>query len=98
MPQPFFTMHNKHVPACGTPPAVSNDESSCYFGYFKNAHGEQWVFVYDHRNKRGELRGGDVGWDTAHPVEGGRVPGLILGAEEQEWLRACWKAATAGSR
>lgn len=37
---------------------------------------------------------GDAGWERAHAVVDGVVPGLILGADERAWLAACWKAAT----
>ena len=98
MSQPLFIMHNKHAPDCGVPPTFSNEEQEHYFGYFENAHGEQWIFVYDRGRRKGELRGGDAGWADPFPVEGGRLTDLVLGKEEQEWLRACWQAATPGAR
>ena len=39
--------------------------------YFENRAGEQWVFVYDRVGQTGELRGGDLDWDTVVPVRGG---------------------------
>lgn len=61
-----------------------------YVGYFENRYGEQWIFTYDRRSRTARLRGGDAHW--THVVLEGEVEGLILGAEESTWLRACWKA------
>jgi hypothetical protein len=90
---PFFMMRNKHTPAGSEPPAITNEVEGQYLGYFENRHGEQWVFVYDRVAQTGELRGGDVGWETVIPVREGQAS-IILGAAEAEWLSACWKAAT----
>src|SRR5262249_41313942 len=43
----------------------------------------------------GTLRGGDLGWQKAHVVEGGRTEGVILSEEESAWLMACWRGAAA---
>ena len=49
--------------------------------------------MYDRVDKTGELRGGDLGWDTVLPVRDGRAS-LVLGEAEALWLRACWTAPT----
>lgn len=95
MDKPFFVMRNVHTNKCGTPPVVTNDVEGRYHGYFENSYGEQWVFVYDYSKKSGELRGGDANWDGIFQVVDGKVENLILGAEEAQWLSACWSAATA---
>ncbi len=97
MPEPLLRIRNHHAPACGDPPIVDGDEKSIYIGYFENEYGEQWIFTYDRKMKKGELRGGDVGWNKVQRVEDGAVHGLILNAPEQAWLDACWKAASFGS-
>ena len=51
------------------------------------------MFVYDQADQTGELRGGDLGWDTVIPVWDGRAS-IVLGEAEAMWLRACWAAAT----
>jgi hypothetical protein len=63
-------------------------------GYFENAHGEQWIFTFNRQTKKAELRGGDIGWNEVHEVHGGHVAGIVLSANEQKWLQACWSAAT----
>src|SRR5262245_8854209 len=93
MTTPFFQMWNTHTAACGQPPTVTNKPGNKYYGYFQNRFGEQWVFVYDPECKTAELRGGDIGWDSAMPVTDGTVD-VVLGKAEFAWLQACWKAAT----
>ena len=51
------------------------------------------MFIYDPETKAGELRGGDIGWETAVPVRDG-VADVMLGKAELAWLFACWTAAT----
>ncbi len=68
--------------------------SKCLAGHmFENSFREQWVFTLDRANQRGELRGGDMGWNSVHVVENAHIVGLILGVEEAAWLQACWRAA-----
>lgn len=93
MDQPFIQFWNQHSENCGKPPAVTNASGKKYHGYFENRHGEQWVFVYDRDTKTGELRGGDIGWDTVVLVKDGHVD-VTLGKAEATWLQACWAAAT----
>lgn len=90
----FFVIENKHSADCGIPPIITNEKSNKYFGYFENEFGEQWVFVYDPKTKKGELRGGDAGWDNVFEVINGKVFGLLLDASEQKWLEACWESVT----
>jgi hypothetical protein len=94
MDNPFFIIYNKHSSGCGSPPIIINNEPN-YYGYFENEYGEQWVFIYNRQTRIAELRGGDVGWENIYQVIDGVTPELILGAEEQKWLQACWKSATA---
>ena len=73
---------------------MAGDDANVYTGYFENAFGEQWIFTYDRDTGRGELRGGDIGWNTTHPVLNGEPGGLMLSATESTWLQTCWNAAT----
>jgi hypothetical protein len=93
--EPMLTIHNHHAAACGIPPAFSNEAADLYIGYFENRHGEQWIFTVNRATREARLRGGDVGWTSAHPVRDGRVDGLILAPEETAWLQACWSATRA---
>jgi hypothetical protein len=86
-------VRNHHVPQCGDPPIVNDDDPNIYIGYFENPHGEQWIFIYHRKTKKAELRGGDAGWKNAFEVEGPIVSGLILGRDEASWLESCWRAA-----
>lgn len=69
MSDPLLRIRNHHTPSCGDPPIVRGDDPSVYIGYFENPYGEQWIFTYDRKLQRGELRGGDVGWNSVHVVE-----------------------------
>jgi len=79
---------------CGTSPNVTNSDTDKYYGYFENEYGEQWVLVYDPKERRGILRGGDAGWENEYEVVDGAVD-VILSPAEQAWMRACLKAAGA---
>ncbi|MCP4425017.1 MAG: hypothetical protein GY803_11025 [Chloroflexi bacterium] len=93
---PVLNIYNNHAPACGTPPFITNENPQQYVGYFRNAHGEQWVFVYDYTTNSAVVYGGDTQWEKRHPVEThGKVENLVLAESEQMWLTACWFAATA---
>lgn len=94
MNQPFFLMQNNHTPASGTPPCFRNESPSLYCGYFENELGEQSVFVYDRESKKGELRGGDAGWQEVFPIIDGQPDKVGLRADESAWLKLCWRAAT----
>lgn len=96
MSTPFLQIWNRHTKGCGEPPAISNEASKNYYGYFENKHGEQWTFIYDRETKLGELRGGDVDWTKPLIVRDGRVQ-MTLNQEEVAWLQACWRAATFGA-
>jgi hypothetical protein len=89
---PMLTIHNRHSAECGIPPTFSTEVADLYIGYFENRCGEQWIFTCNRTTHEASLRGGDAGWDNAHPVRGGRVDGLILAPEEAAWLQACWSA------
>ena len=90
----LFRVVNRHSAACGTPPHIERASLNHYLGYFENEHGEQAVFVYDRASRMAVLYTGDAGWETAHSVVNGTVPGLLLPDPERLWLRACWQAAT----
>lgn len=95
MSEPLLKIRNHHSPTCGDPPIVNGDDPALYIGYFENPFGEQWIFTYDRKTKKGLLRGGDAGWNTALDVEGD-TPAVVLGPEESQWLKACWRAASGG--
>ncbi len=95
MSEPLLKIQNRHSPECGDPPIVSGDDPDVYVGYFENSYGEQWIFTYDRKTGRAELRGGDVGWNDRFEVQDGTVPDLKLSREESMWLKACWIATGA---
>ena len=92
MSEPLLQIQNRHGLACGDPPIVKSDDPNVYVGYFENALGEQWIFTYDRKTTKAELRGGDIGWNTAHAIEDAGVGKLVLRPEESAWLHACLKA------
>ena len=96
MSEPLLCIRNHHALASGDPPIVRGDDPNLYIGYFENVHGEQWIFAFDRQLGKGELRGGDVGWNEVFDVSDGTVPGLVLSDAEAQWLRACWHAVTGG--
>jgi hypothetical protein len=96
MSEPLLMIMNHHVPECGDPLIVA-DNDNLYVGYFENVHGEQWIFTFDRTTKRCELRGGDVGWNEVELIKQGKELNLILGLAERQWLEACWNAATAAT-
>ena len=90
---PLFTVSNHHTGSCGRSPGINGDRPNCYHGYFENALGEQFVFVYDRDTGKADLWCGDAGWGKPFAVANGLPEGLILCPEEQTWLRTCWSAA-----
>ena len=96
MSTPFLQIWNAHTADCGEPPTLTTKAGDKYYGYFQNRFGEQWVFVYDPAQKIGELRGGDIGWETVVLVKDGQAE-VCLGKVETAWLEACWQAATGTS-
>ena len=66
-----------------------------YSSCFTNRYGELWEFEYDPSKQEGVLRGSDVDWHE-YRVVGGRALGLILNAEEIEWLHDAWVEASGG--
>ena len=93
MSDPFLQIWNSHTDECGKPPTITNETHDKYIGFFENRFGQQWIFVYDLKQKVGELRGGDIGWATVIPVRDGKAD-VMLGKAEVAWLLACWIAAT----
>lgn len=94
----IFGVPNHHPSGCGTPPPLEDLASAAYCGYFENRYGEQAIFVYDDVRRHGTLYLGDAGWGTPYLVVDGQVPDLVLGRDEQAWLRTCWRAARAAAR
>jgi len=86
-----LTVPNFHYKCCGKPPDLN--AGGCYTAYFENSCGEQIVFQYDFRSKKGTLWHGDYGWDMPVPVMGGGTT-MIVSKEEREWLRLVWQVAT----
>lgn len=104
MAEPLLTIFNRHAASCGDPPIESaRPGDHRYVGYFENMFGEQWIFTFDRAAAKGQLRGGDIGWNTPLSVEadgkGGPRIGpatIILFPEEKSWLLTCWRTATRG--
>ena len=90
MPEPLIQIRNHHSSACGDPPKVDDSQGHLYIGYFENASGEQWIFIYDRNTAKAILRGGDTSWDREIAVIDGRVSEFLLDKAEQLWLQACW--------
>ena len=44
---PILKIYNQHTPACGAPPAFSNESADLHIGYFANRYGEQCIFTFD---------------------------------------------------
>jgi hypothetical protein len=86
-----LTVPNRHYQCCGKPPEL--EAGDCYTAYFENHYGEQIVFQYDYRSKKGTLWHGDYGWDEPVPVMGGGTT-MIMSEEERQWLRLVWQVAT----
>jgi hypothetical protein len=92
--QAIFRVMNHHSDACGTQPAIDDSVPDRYLGYFENGHGEQAIFVYDRARRSGTLSLGRCRVGAFACGVEGTVAGVALGAVEQAWLAACWKAAT----
>lgn len=91
-----FSARNNHPANLGTPPRPTNADDSVYVGCFENSYGEQWVFTYDRKSRRAELRGGDLKWGRRVEVRNHDglpdIGDLILNKSEGLWLHACWLA------
>ena len=98
MSEPLLRIRNHHTPDSGDPPIVNSDDPNIYVGYFENPYGEQWVFTYNRETAAAELRGGDVGWNTAITLRNGAVEGVILGDAERQWFDACCAACGLGQK
>ena len=83
---------NHHVESCGKPPQLQ--ASGCYTSYFENIYGEQMVFQYDYKSKKGTLWCGDASWEEPVSIFDGVAPGIILSEKESAWLHLCWETAT----
>lgn len=86
-----LTIPNHHYDCCGKPPDLS--AKAGYTAYFENDYGEQIVFQYDYKTKKGTLWHGDYGWEEPVQVMAGGTT-MIMGEEEREWLRLVWRVAT----
>ena len=87
-----LTVPNHHIEACGKPPGLIASE--VYTAYFENDYGEQLVFTYDWKQRKGTLWHGDWSWERPIEVLAGGCPGMILSHEERVWLRLVWQVAT----
>ena len=86
-----LTVPNRHYDCCGKPPDLS--AKAGYTAYFENDYGEQIVFQYDYKSRKGTLWHGDYGWGEPVPVMGGGTT-MVTSEEEREWLRLVWRVAT----
>ena len=81
-----------HHPA---PAPVIEQRPGRYIAYFKNAFGEQLVFVHDDGEADATLYLGDVDWEPRRVSDANGLPDvadLILNREERTFLCACWIA------
>lgn len=88
-----LSVPNHHYECCGKPPELV--ATGCYTAYFENDYGEQMVFQYNYKEKKGVLWHGDCGWEESFPVMAGGTT-IIISDEEREWLRLVWGVATRG--
>ena len=102
----IFSARDNQTANLGTPPHVTNADNSVYVGYFENDYGEQWVFTYDRKSRRAELRGGDLEWGRR--VEVSNHEGLpdigdlilsefrgLVGCMRAGWRQSGWAANSA---
>jgi hypothetical protein len=89
----LLIISNAQAESCGKPPEITNTNGDQYTGYFENRYGEQNIFVYDYKEKKGLLYCGDAGWEEPSEVINGIPQGLGLSPEEKVWLASCWTAA-----
>ncbi len=92
--EPLFNVSNHHRPSAGIPPNVDDKNPQHYVGHFQNEHGDQCIFVYERSLHQGWLQMGDTNWELRYQINDGNVPELVLDDIEQQWLKACWLAAT----
>jgi hypothetical protein len=86
-----LTVPNHHIEMSGKPPG--RVATGCYTAYFENDYGEQLLFQYDYKEKKGTLWHGDYSWEEPLPVMGGGTT-LTMSEEEREWLGLVWRVAT----
>ena len=87
-----LTIPNHHLMCCGKPPELVAD-GSVYTAYFENQRGEQLVFQFDYKVKKGTLWHGDYGWEHLVTIMGGGTT-MLINEEEREWLQLVWRIAT----
>ena len=96
-PNLVFAVYTNNPIVRTLPPALSStDQPDSYLGYFANEHGEKWVFEYNRKTQKGQLRGKDCSWKVFEIIDG-TVEDLSLDRNESAWFKACWAAATHGS-
>ena len=86
----LLRVSNRHAVA----PAIE-ERPGRYLGYFENRFGEQLVFMHDDGELVGTVFHGDGDWEPRRVRDAGGLPDvgdLVLGEEEQAFLRACWIA------
>ena len=100
-PTTILTIHNKHAPGSGRPPALDSSTGD-YLGYYENEEGEQWLFIYDMLTNAATIYGGQIGWENPVTMqepesyddyEMMEETDLVLSTAELAWIRACWMAA-----
>ena len=94
----IIEIHNGHIDDCGRPPAMTKRSTdNFYCSYFESSCGDQWLFIFNRTTRTGYFWGGDIEWKR-YEVRDNRVQDtdLILGDDEYQWLKLCWKAATFG--
>jgi hypothetical protein len=58
-------------PKMDTPAQAPTEAAALYIGYVENRHSEQRIFTCNRAPRAARLRGGHVGWASAHPVTHG---------------------------
>jgi len=66
-----------------------NPPSSCQHS-FTNRYGEEWLFCFDTDTNVATVKGSDVDWES-YPVIEGVAYGLVMSADEKEWLARVWE-------
>ena len=93
----LLEIDNLSSAGCGPPPSL--DAADKYVGYLEGGCGDQWAFIGDRQTGEAVIRGGDAGWPTEYKVSTGRPcpTNLVLGAEEKQWVIACFMAMSNAS-
>jgi len=86
---PLITIPN-HYPAQGQLAVPRLDQ---YVGYYDSGH-RQLVFVFERELWMAKIYLSTQPWGSHIEMRDGRLPqNVILGADEAQWLFACWQAA-----